>query len=140
MASQTLVEAVGEVSALERASETIQPAVVRAFESAGEAGREVKNALHGTWLGHPLHPVLTDVPIGAWTVALTLDAVEAVTGREEAGRGADAAIAIGLVGALGAAATGVTDWSGTHGRGRSIGLAHGLLNVTATALYATALA
>jgi nitrite reductase/ring-hydroxylating ferredoxin subunit/uncharacterized membrane protein len=139
MPSQTLVETVGEVSALERAGDALQPAVVRAFESAGEAGREVKNALHGVWLGHPLHPVLTDVPIGAWTVAITLDAVEAMSGREEAGAGADAAIAIGLAGAVGAAVTGLTDWSATHGRARSIGLMHGLLNVAATGLYATAL-
>jgi nitrite reductase/ring-hydroxylating ferredoxin subunit/uncharacterized membrane protein len=140
MASEELVAAVADREALDAASEALQPAVVGAFESAGEAGRVVKNALHGTWLGHPLHPALTDVPIGAWTVALTLDAVEAMSGREGAGSGADAAIAIGLAGAVGAAVTGLTDWSATDGRARNVGLVHGVLNVGATALYATSLA
>ena len=35
--------------------------------------QQAKNALHGVWLGHPLHPVFTDLPIGAWTTALALD-------------------------------------------------------------------
>jgi nitrite reductase/ring-hydroxylating ferredoxin subunit/uncharacterized membrane protein len=99
--------------------------------------REVKNALHGTWLGHPLHPVLTDIPIGAWTVALVLDALDGMSDREEFGAGADAAIVIGVLGALGAAVTGATDWSETDGRGRKVGLVHAFLNIAATSLYAT---
>ncbi|MDQ3920253.1 MAG: Rieske 2Fe-2S domain-containing protein [Acidobacteriota bacterium] len=105
----------------------------------GTAGQEVKDFLHGTWLGHPLHPVLTDVPIGAWTAALALDAMETISGRRELGAGADAAIAVGLVGAVGSALTGVTDWSETDGRARKVGLLHGLLNAGATVLYTTSL-
>jgi nitrite reductase/ring-hydroxylating ferredoxin subunit/uncharacterized membrane protein len=103
----------------------------------GKAGRAVKNALHGTWLGHPLHPVLTDIPVGAWTAAMVFDAMDSLGNRKELRAGADLAIALGLLGAVGSAITGVTDWSETDGRGKSIGLLHGLLNVGATALYAT---
>jgi len=139
MVSEALMKAVDQQEALDRLSDQIQPLVRDAFKSAGPAGREVKNILHGTWLGHPLHPALTDVPLGAWTAALALDALESISGRRELGAGADAAIAVGLVGAAGAAVTGLTDWSETNGRARKVGMLHGLLNVGATALYTTSL-
>ena len=139
MASEALVKAIDKQDWLEQASEAVQPAITEAFKAGGPAGQQVKNFLHGTWLGHPLHPALTDVPIGAWTAALALDALEAISGRKEFGPGADAAIAIGLVGAVGSAVTGITDWSDTYGRGRKIGLTHGLLNAGATLLYTTSL-
>lgn len=139
MATEALVRVVDQQEALDRLSDQIQPLVRDAFKSAGPAGKELKNMLHGTWLGHPLHPALTDVPLGAWTAALALDAMESISGRKELGAGADAAIAVGLVGAAGAAVTGLTDWSETDGRARKVGLLHGLLNVGATALYTTSL-
>jgi nitrite reductase/ring-hydroxylating ferredoxin subunit/uncharacterized membrane protein len=139
MATEALIKTVEQQEVLDQLSDKIQPLVKNAFESTGATGREVKNFLHGTWLGHPLHPALTDVPLGAWTAALTLDAMESISGRKELGAGADAAIAVGLVGAAGAAVTGLTDWSETNGRARKVGLLHGLLNVGATALYATSL-
>jgi len=139
MVTEALIKTVERQEVLDQLSDKIQPLVSNAFESAGPAGREMKNFLHGTWLGHPLHPALTDVPLGAWTAALTLDAMETISGRKELGAGADVAIAVGLVGAAGAAVTGLTDWSETNGRARKVGLLHGLLNVGATALYATSL-
>ena len=139
MVTEALIKTVERQEVLDQLSDKIQPLVSNAFESTGPAGREVKNFLHGTWLGHPLHPALTDVPLGAWTAALALDAMETISGRKELGAGADAAIAVGLVGAAGAAVTGLTDWSETNGRARKVGLLHGLLNVGATALYATSL-
>ena len=45
----------------------------------GRRGRGLQDLLHGTWLGHPLHPALTDVPLGAWTAAMVLDAADAVS-------------------------------------------------------------
>jgi nitrite reductase/ring-hydroxylating ferredoxin subunit/uncharacterized membrane protein len=139
MVTEALIKTVERQEVLDQLSDKIQPLVSNAFESTGPAGREVKNFLHGTWLGHPLHPALTDVPLGAWTAALTLDAMESISGHKELGAGADVAIAVGLVGAAGAAVTGLTDWSETNGRARKVGLLHGLLNVGATALYATSL-
>ena len=139
MATEALMRVVEQQEALDQLSDQIQPLVQNAFKSAGPAGRELKNILHGTWLGHPLHPALTDIPLGAWTAALALDAMESISGRRELGAGADAAIAIGLVGAAGAAVTGLTDWSETNGRARKVGLLHGLLNVGATVLYSTSL-
>src|SRR2546430_17611422 len=41
----------------------------------GRVGRSVKSLFNGTWLGHPLHPVLTDIPLGAWTLAIIFDLI-----------------------------------------------------------------
>jgi hypothetical protein len=54
--------------------------------------QQVRNCLHGTWLGHPLHPLITDVPIGAWSVSTVLDLYELSTGDDTFPRGADAAV------------------------------------------------
>ena len=83
MASEALIKAVEQQETLERLSEQIQPLIRDSFAAAGPTGREVKNFLHGTWLGHPLHPALTDVPLGAWTAAYALDAMESMMSRSQ---------------------------------------------------------
>ena len=101
----------------------------------GRAGKAIRNFLHGTWLGHPLHPVVTDVPIGAFTVAATLDLLDTLNDTDEYEAGADAAVAIGLVSASLAAASGLADWSKSSGAGRRVGVLHAALNGGATLLY-----
>jgi nitrite reductase/ring-hydroxylating ferredoxin subunit/uncharacterized membrane protein len=97
-------------------------------------GRPTTNAMHGTWLGHPLHPALTDVPLGAWSVTFVADLLEMSGWKRSAGVG-DASAAVGLAGAAAAAFTGWNDWQHTYGRSRRIGLVHGLLNSAIAALY-----
>ena len=121
--------------ALDRIAEPLSKAVRGAYEAAGPAGQQLKDAAHGVWLGHPLHPVFTDLPLGAWTTALALDCT--ANGDEGRRRAATFAMGVGLAGALGAAVTGLTDWSETQGQSRRTGLLHGLLNITATTLFAT---
>ncbi len=125
---------------LNPAEEALQKTVHKAFQSAGPGGRKVKNFLHGTWMGHPLHVALTDVPIGSWTTAVALDLLEMTTGRREFGAGADAAIGFGILGAVGAAITGLTDWQDVDPPARRIGLVHALLNTGTLGLFATSLA
>ena len=122
--------------ALDQVAQPLSVAVREAYEVAGPIGREAKNALHGVWLGHPLHPVFTDVPVGAWSTALALDC--AANGDPGMRKAATFAMGVGLLGALGAAVTGLTDWSETDGESRRTGLIHGLLNITATSLIAAA--
>lgn len=124
---------------LDPAAKQLSTAVRSLYDGGGDRGRQLKNAAHGTWLGHPLHPVLTDIPIGAWMTAAVLDATAECTGDRAYSRAADVAIGFGIAGAVGAATTGLTDWSETDGAAKRTGLVHGLLNVAATALYATAL-
>jgi uncharacterized membrane protein len=95
--------------------------------------------LNSTWLGEPLHVVLKDVPIGAWTTAIVFDVLDLIRTRREFALAADASIAIGLAAATGAAVTGLTDWSDVDPPARRTGLIHGLLNISATALFATSL-
>ncbi|OKL40443.1 Rieske 2Fe-2S domain-containing protein [Pontibacter flavimaris] len=138
MEQNSIINAIEAQEWLQKAGDKVHPAVINAFKAGGEAGLQVKDALHGTWLGHPLHPALTDVPVGAWTTAAVLDSME-LMGKKKYKAGADAAVAVGLVGAMGAAVTGLTDWSGTTKERRKVGLMHGMLNVGAAALYATSL-
>ncbi len=124
---------------LKPVEEDLQKLLHRAFSSAGPSGKTIKNFLNGTWLGHPLHAILTDVPIGAWTAALVFDALESISGLDEFATAADASVAMGLVGAVGAAAAGLTDWQDVDPPARRIGLVHGVLNLGGTALFTASL-
>lgn len=134
-----IYDAIGEQGWLDRIADGLQPAVGGFFDGLGPARRRIKNFLHGTWLGHPLHPVLTDIPIGAWTATLLLDALDGGRDRRGLRRAADASLALGLAGAVGSALTGLTDWAETDARPRRIGVAHALLNSGATLLFAASL-
>lgn len=136
--AKSAVARIAAQPALDEIANPLSQAVVAAYRNAGGVGTALKNALHGVWLHHPLHPALTDIPIGAWATTVALD-VKAASSRDRSyQRAADFALAVGLGGAVGSAVTGLTDWSETDGRAKRIGLLHGLLNVTATALMATA--
>jgi nitrite reductase/ring-hydroxylating ferredoxin subunit/uncharacterized membrane protein len=120
--------------------EKLQKLIDKALYAKGRpSAQKMRNFLNGTWLGEPLHVVLTDVPIGAWTVAIMLDALDLIRNRREFSLAADTSLAIGLMGAAGAAVTGITDWSDVDPPARRLGLIHGLLNVGVTALFTTSL-
>ncbi len=91
----------------------------------------VKDALSGTWLGHPLHPMLTDLPIGCWTNAMALDLLAGEQGRA----GARFLVGMGVVTALPTAASGLADWSDTLGEERRLGFAHAAGNTVALSCY-----
>ena len=120
---------------LDGISEAVQPVLEKAFSETGEPGRVLKDLLNGVWLGHPLHPVITDVPIGAWTVSQVLDIISLAAGDDDnLDRASDMALGIGVVAAVGAAVTGIVDWSDTYGSPRRMGMAHALLNTLALTL------
>ena len=98
-----------------------------------------KDALSGAWLGHALHPLLTDVPIGAWTSSVILDWAGGRDGRTAA----DRLLLTGLLAAGATIVTGWSDWADAEERApevRRSGLAHAATNATATALMATSYA
>jgi nitrite reductase/ring-hydroxylating ferredoxin subunit/uncharacterized membrane protein len=97
--------------------------------------------LHGgRWIGHPLHPALSDLPIGLWMSATLLD----VTGGDPAPRpGLDAAGLLSAAGTVAAGATvltGLGDWTVSNDQDRRVGLFHGLLNTAALGLQSASLA
>lgn len=107
------------------------------LNALGRARGPVVDVLHGTWLGHPLHPALTDVPLGSWTAALALDAADlAGGGRREPGlaEAARTCTGLGLLGASASVVTGLVDWQHTHEGARRVGVVHGLMSTTATGL------
>src|SRR5687768_4714645 len=140
MDSRTLTPWLDRQGWLDTTADALQPAVRSAFDALGPARRTIKNVLHGTWLGHPLHPALTDIPLGAWTATVLLDSIADRPQRRGVAQAADVSLALGLAGAVGAAITGLTDWSDTDGRPRRIGVAHAALNGSATVLIAGSLA
>lgn len=138
MSRDPVAQLAEEQSWLAPAEEPLQDAVRSAFQSLGpDKGRAVRDALHGTWLHEPLHAVLTDIPIGSWTVAAVLDGIAMMGGSRGFNKAADAAVVIGLVGAAGAAVTGLNDWADVDGAPRRIGLVHAMLNIGAVGMYLT---
>lgn len=94
----------------------------------GPAG--VKDALYGTWLGHPLHPMMTDVSLSGWTMSMAFD----LLGEENA---SDIALKVGTVSAFGTALSGAAQWydAQNHEEPRRMGALHALLNTTALGFY-----
>ena len=122
-------------------SDAIQPLINKAFSSGGETGHVVKDLLNGVWLGHPLHPVITDVPVGAWTITELLDLLSAAQGDDPGlDAASDVSLGAGILAALGAAVTGITDWSDVGGSHRRLGMAHALMNVAGLTLNVSSLA
>ena len=116
----------------------MQGAINAAFESMGEAGAQAKSFLHGEWMHEPLQAAVTDVPIGAWTATVAFDSAAALTGRNEFDFAADATLYVGLAGAALSALAGLADWSEIRNpQPRRIGAVHALLNIGATALFAS---
>lgn len=120
----------------------VADAVSTALELTGTASQPIQNILHGTWLGHPLHPALATLPIGTWTMALALDSSQTfgLAPQRRVGDAADLALKVGVIGAVAAAAAGMADWRQVHGRDRRTGLGHAALNSVALGLTIGSLA
>lgn len=127
---------------LDRPSYRIEHLLSFLFYAAGGARERITNALHGVWLGHPVHPPLASLTSGAIGTTVALDAISVLPGLPrtevlDASRFAQRALGLGIMANLAAAVTGATDWQHTHERERRIGLVHGALNLVATLLYAS---
>lgn len=129
-----LMERLESIAALDAPGQAIG-AKVRGLLSPGA----LKDALSGTWLGHALHPLLTDVVIGSWLSASLLD----VLGGDDDGTAAQRLIAVGIAAYGPTALTGVSDWADSEPadeRVRRIGLIHAATNAAALGLYTASLA
>jgi nitrite reductase/ring-hydroxylating ferredoxin subunit/uncharacterized membrane protein len=114
-----------------RGLDRVAGAVQRAVRRTVPQESDVKDALSGTWLGHPVHPLLTDVVIGAWTSAWFLD----LLGGEEMHAASDRLVGIGVLAGLPTAAAGLSDWAELGGGARRVGVVHAAGNTTALTLY-----
>ncbi|MGY2083659.1 Rieske 2Fe-2S domain-containing protein [Blastococcus sp. SYSU DS0539] len=126
MSLMGFLDRIADVSAFDKAIEPARRAV-QGMPSA------VKDVLHGTWLGHPLHPVLVQVPVGSWVSAGLLDAVPPLRPA------ATVLIGTGVAAAVPAALSGAADWSEQGSGVRRLGALHAVMNTAALGLYAGSL-
>jgi nitrite reductase/ring-hydroxylating ferredoxin subunit/uncharacterized membrane protein len=122
-----LAERIEELEQLDSVGEALKSLVDRYVHPR----TEVKDLLSGTWLGHPLHPVLTDVVLGTWTSSFLLDLIPGRRTRKASDRLVD----IGILAAAPTALAGLSDWADVWGRPRRVGLVHASANVVALYLY-----
>lgn len=105
--------------------------VMEAMAAPVRSGR-TRDVLSGQWLGHALHPLLTDYPLGCWTSAMLLDIVGGKGARPSARR----LIGLGLLAVPPTAAAGLSDWAHVGERGpKRVGVAHAAVNSSAAAMY-----
>lgn len=131
VARESVVDRLEQLEPLDAAAEPLQ----RGVRAVVPEGSQLKDLLSGTWLGHPLHPPITDLVVGSWTSALLLD----LLGGERGEQAADRLVASGVVAAVPTAAAGLSDWAELGGGSRRVGLVHALGNVTALTLHALSL-
>lgn len=127
LAREMIAERIERLHALDAVAEPLQTAVRTVVPQESE----LKDFLSGTWLGHPLHPPLTDVVVGAWTSALLLD----LTGGRGAEEAADRLVAAGILAAVPTAAAGLSDWAELREGSRRVGSVHAIGNTTALVLH-----
>src|SRR4051794_7810859 len=117
-APETMIDRIENASPLDPVVKT-----VRKIVNAALGPQPVRDALPGLWLGHPLPPMLPDVPIGAWTAAGLLDLLPGT------GHASTALIATGCAAAVPTAVTGWADWSQLHPPQQRVGLVHAVRNI-----------
>src|SRR3954466_8512240 len=123
MSLMGILDRVADVSRFDKAIDPARRAVQKGLPGG------LKDFLHGTWRGHPLHPVLVQVPVGSWLSAGLLDAVPPLRPA------ATAMIGTGVVAAVPAALAGAADWSEQDPGVRRLGALHALLNTAGGGLY-----
>jgi uncharacterized membrane protein len=122
-----MLERIGARPELDAVARPLHDAVERAAPEGSTAHR----ALSGAWLGHPLHPLLTDVAIGFLTNASVLDLV----GGRSSRKAADRLLLLGLASAAPTALAGAVDWSDVDGEEKRLGVVHAASNTVGLCLY-----
>jgi nitrite reductase/ring-hydroxylating ferredoxin subunit/uncharacterized membrane protein len=135
MLTRTIDQSLQEMPEVERLGVQVSSALHNAVLEGGEATRNVADVLHGTWLGHPLHPVLTDVTIGAWMLGAAFDAVGALANDSFSRRVGDRLTAVGTASALPTAVAGLADYSTIPKPAVTPATVHALTNSVGVGLY-----
>jgi nitrite reductase/ring-hydroxylating ferredoxin subunit/uncharacterized membrane protein len=132
--SPTLATPIESMPWLDQLTGPLKQASDKVFQASG-ATQKFKDWLNGTPVRHRLHPMFVTVPLGAWTTAAVLDLLDMLSSGEDYAAGADAAVALGLAGAVPSALSGLADWVDLEGQPQRIGMAHATLNTLALGLY-----
>jgi nitrite reductase/ring-hydroxylating ferredoxin subunit/uncharacterized membrane protein len=132
--SEKIESSIVNSSLVKKVSDPVDGLLNRMFQTG--ILRPLKLFLNGTWIGHPLHPVLKDIPVGAWTFTVIFDLAGLLFKVPSFGVAASVTTAVGIAGALGAAVAGLMDWMDVDPPEKSVGAVHAILNVTATLIFA----
>ncbi|MGE5323889.1 MAG: Rieske 2Fe-2S domain-containing protein [Actinomycetota bacterium] len=97
--------------------------------------RPIKLFFNGSWLGHPLHPLLTDIPIGAWIFTVLLDVLGLTCRFPQVGLAAGILAGIGVAAALVTITAGLMDWMDVDPPEKAVGAVHASLNTVATVIF-----
>lgn len=116
-----------QTTALDRSVHALEPAIHAVFGTGTRA-----SVLRGEWLGHAVHPLLTDLAIGTWTSASVLD----LLGGPDMSAAAQRLVGTGLLAAGPTAWTGWAEWSAAGSRDKRVGLVHAVTNGVAISIYA----
>ena len=114
---------------------SVSNAVHNAVLAGGEPTRYIADFLHGTWLGHPLHPVLTDITIGAWGMGTLFDALGEMNDSDYQRKAADQLMTIGTISAVPTALSGLADYSTFPEWSANTATWHAALNTVNFGLY-----
>ncbi|MEH1164668.1 Rieske 2Fe-2S domain-containing protein [Micromonospora sp. CPCC 205539] len=126
---RALLTRVEQASELDRTGDRLQRVVLGTLRP-----RRLRDLLHGVTLGHPLHPSMVQVPVGAWISAAVLDLMP---GQR---RPATVLVGLGTVSAIPAAVAGLNDWAALSREQRRVGLVHAATNTVGVVIYAGSLA
>lgn len=132
---QYIQNTLDELPQLEATGQTISKTVHQLVMKGGTPARKVADVLHGTWLGHPLHPILTDITIGAWALGALFDAVGAIKGDHVAREAGDRLALVGTISAVPTIITGLIDFSTIQKPATSVATLHAVLNDINLVLY-----
>jgi nitrite reductase/ring-hydroxylating ferredoxin subunit/uncharacterized membrane protein len=116
--ARSAIDRIETARVLDRAADALVP-----LADAATRSRTLKRYLSGAPIGHRLHPLLTDIPIGCWTSATLLDVSGPFAGSTR-GRAARCLTGVGLLASLPTIASGLSDWRDTHGGSRRVGVVH----------------
>jgi len=122
---------------LDKLADPLQQSIGKLFGQPGQPNYKIKDMLNGVWLGTVFHPIVVQVPIGAWTSSLILDVAWLMDQNDGIAEGSDILMWTGNLSALAAAATGLTNWVDTDGIERRKGIFHALMNSTVTVMNLT---
>ncbi len=131
--TERIENAIDETQPLDQASNWLRKTSTKLFLDS--PFRPLKTFLNGTWLEHPLHPALTDVPVGAWTMAMLLDVADLATGEANLGQASGIATGTGALAGAGAIVTGLMDYTDTDSPEVKVGFVHGITNILAMLLF-----
>ena len=135
MLTRLAERALERIPGLEAQGQQLAEALHEAVLQGGQPARKIADLLHGTWLGHPLHPVLTDFVIGAWGLGAFFDAVALLRGDSEARRMGDAMAKAGTLAAVPTILSGLADYSTIPKSASAAATLHAVLNDVNLALY-----